>query len=115
MQAIKLIDPQLRLAAKVRNQKRDVQLLTIPESILEKIRSIATEPIRAVMENPLYGKVSFQAYKLHSTALFWLSGNGNDCPTFELVGILMGLWLCIPCIDRGSALKWNATKFVHIY
>ncbi|CAM6101524.1 unnamed protein product [Calypogeia fissa] len=55
-EAIKLIDPQLRLAAKVRNQKRDVQLLNIPESVLEKIRSVATDPIQAVMGNPLYGK-----------------------------------------------------------
>ncbi|KAL2612867.1 hypothetical protein R1flu_024559 [Riccia fluitans] len=55
-EAIKLIEPQLRLAAKVKNEKRPVSLLTVPDSVLEKIRKIAEEPIRSVMENPLFGK-----------------------------------------------------------
>ncbi|KAG6546742.1 hypothetical protein Mapa_011931 [Marchantia paleacea] len=55
-EAAKLIEPQLRLAAKVKNEKRPVHLLTVPDSVLEKIRGISIEPIRSVMENPLFGK-----------------------------------------------------------
>lgn len=42
----------------MKNEKRAVHLLTVPDSVLEKIRGISTEPIRSVMENPLFGKAS---------------------------------------------------------
>ncbi|KAG6479476.1 hypothetical protein ZIOFF_062942 [Zingiber officinale] len=55
-QAIKYIDPQIRLAEKAGKKKREYKLSMISDSALEKIRSIAEAPIEAVFTDSSYGK-----------------------------------------------------------
>ncbi|KAJ7297285.1 hypothetical protein O6H91_Y067800 [Diphasiastrum complanatum] len=55
-EAVKLIPPQLRLASKVENQKRPVQVIKVDESILEIVRGLAEAPIQEVVGDPSYGK-----------------------------------------------------------
>ncbi|KAG6476638.1 hypothetical protein ZIOFF_065883 [Zingiber officinale] len=55
-EAIKYIDPQIRLAEKAGKKKREYKLSMISDSALEKIRSIAEAPIEAVFTDSSYGK-----------------------------------------------------------
>ncbi|XP_042022471.1 polyribonucleotide nucleotidyltransferase 2, mitochondrial-like [Salvia splendens] len=55
-EAVKYLEPQLRLAAKAGKQKRDYKLYTVSENTFEKIRSLSEGPIEAVFTDPTYGK-----------------------------------------------------------
>ncbi|WOL02964.1 hypothetical protein Cni_G11683 [Canna indica] len=55
-EAVKYIDPQIRLAEKAGKQKREYKLSLISDRTLEKIRSIAEAPIEAVFTDSTYGK-----------------------------------------------------------
>ncbi|XP_042456939.1 polyribonucleotide nucleotidyltransferase 2, mitochondrial-like [Zingiber officinale] len=55
-EAVKYIDPQVRLAEKAGKKKREYKLSMISDSTLEKIRNIAEAPIQAVFTDPSYGK-----------------------------------------------------------
>ncbi|XP_002976027.2 polyribonucleotide nucleotidyltransferase 2, mitochondrial isoform X2 [Selaginella moellendorffii] len=55
-EASKLIEPQRRLAAKVGNRKRPVQVVKVDVPVLEKIRGLSEEHIKAVVNNPTLGK-----------------------------------------------------------
>lgn len=55
-EAIKLIEPQLKLAAKVQNQKKQFKLYTISDRTLEKIEGLARTSIETVFADPTYGK-----------------------------------------------------------
>eukprot|EP00252_Welwitschia_mirabilis_P024988 TRINITY_DN7648_c0_g1_i1.p1 TRINITY_DN7648_c0_g1~~TRINITY_DN7648_c0_g1_i1.p1 ORF type:complete len:1012 (-),score=254.90 TRINITY_DN7648_c0_g1_i1:461-3496(-) len=55
-EAVKLIEPQLRLAAKVNNRKKQFQLFPIPQRTLERIESLAKDPIESVFSDPTYEK-----------------------------------------------------------
>ncbi|GLJ07159.1 hypothetical protein SUGI_0060050 [Cryptomeria japonica] len=55
-EAVKLIDPQLRLAAKVKNQKMQFKLFTVSDRTLEKVKNLAETSIQAVFSDPNYGK-----------------------------------------------------------
>lgn len=55
-EAIKLIEPQLKLAAKVQNQKKQFKLYTISDQTLEKIEGLARTSIETVFADPTYGK-----------------------------------------------------------
>lgn len=59
-QAVKLIDPQLRLAAKLKNQKMQFKLFTVSDRTLEKVKNLAETSIEAVFSDPNYGKVSMR-------------------------------------------------------
>lgn len=58
IQAVKYIEPQLRLAAKAGKQKKEYKLSMISEKTFEKIRSLSEAPIEAVFTDPAYGKVT---------------------------------------------------------
>ncbi|KAF3788328.1 Polyribonucleotide nucleotidyltransferase 2 [Nymphaea thermarum] len=55
-EANKLIDPQIRLANKVKNQKKAFKLFTIMDGTLEKIRNLSEASIEKVFADPTYGK-----------------------------------------------------------
>ncbi|KAG6398216.1 hypothetical protein SASPL_139671 [Salvia splendens] len=55
-EAVKYLEPQLRLAAKAGKQKKDYKLYTVSENTFEKIRSLSEGPIEAVFTDPTYGK-----------------------------------------------------------
>lgn len=55
-EAIKLIDPQLKLAVKVQNQKKQFKLYTISERTLEKVERLARTSIETVFADSTYGK-----------------------------------------------------------
>jgi polyribonucleotide nucleotidyltransferase len=55
-EAIKLIEPQLKLAAKVQNQKKQFKLYTISDRTLERVESLARSSIETVFADPTYGK-----------------------------------------------------------
>ncbi|XP_031495685.1 LOW QUALITY PROTEIN: polyribonucleotide nucleotidyltransferase 2, mitochondrial [Nymphaea colorata] len=55
-EANKLIDPQIRLANKVKNQKKAFKLFTIMDGTLEKIRNLSQASIEKVFADPTYGK-----------------------------------------------------------
>ncbi|KAH9328275.1 hypothetical protein KI387_000383, partial [Taxus chinensis] len=55
-EAIKLIDPQRRLAAKVKNEKMQFKLFMVTDRTLEKVNSLAEASIEAVFADPNYGK-----------------------------------------------------------
>lgn len=55
-EAVKLIAPQLRLAAKVAAQKRPLLVVTVPPEVLEKVGNLAEVHIESVLGNPSYGK-----------------------------------------------------------
>lgn len=58
IQAVKYLDPQIRLAAKAGKQKKEYKLSMVSEKTFEKIQNLAKEPIEAVFTDPTYGKVS---------------------------------------------------------
>ncbi|KAH6788311.1 polyribonucleotide nucleotidyltransferase [Perilla frutescens var. frutescens] len=55
-EAVKYIEPQLRLAAKAGKQKKEYKLYMVSEETYEKIRSLSESPIEAVFTDPTYGK-----------------------------------------------------------
>lgn len=57
-QAVKFIEPQLRLAAKAGKQKKEYKLSLVSERTMEKIRSLSEAPIEAIFTDPSYGKVA---------------------------------------------------------
>lgn len=56
-QAIKYIEPQIRLAAKAGKSKKEYKLSMLSDKTMDKVRNIAEEPIKAVFTDPTYGKV----------------------------------------------------------
>lgn len=57
VQAVKYIEPQIRLAAKAGKSKKEYKLSMLSDNTMEKVRNIAEAPIEAVFTNPSYGKV----------------------------------------------------------
>ncbi|KAG9132108.1 hypothetical protein Leryth_022020 [Lithospermum erythrorhizon] len=55
-EAIKYLDPQIRLAAKAGKQKKEYKLSMVSEQTMEKVRNLAKEPIQAIFSDPSYGK-----------------------------------------------------------
>nr|GEV57826.1 polyribonucleotide nucleotidyltransferase 2, mitochondrial [Tanacetum cinerariifolium] len=55
-EAVKFIDPQLRLAAKAGKQKKEYKLSLVSERTMDKIRNLSEKPIEAVFTDPSYGK-----------------------------------------------------------
>lgn len=56
-QAVKYLEPQIRLAAKAGKHKKEYKLSLMPERTLEKVAQLAEAPIEAVFTDPKYGKV----------------------------------------------------------
>ncbi|KAL7232597.1 hypothetical protein ACSBR2_010583 [Camellia fascicularis] len=55
-EAVKYLEPQIRLAAKAGKQKKEYKLSMVSERTLDKIRNLAEAPIEAVFTDPTYGK-----------------------------------------------------------
>ncbi|KAF6166813.1 hypothetical protein GIB67_005689 [Kingdonia uniflora] len=55
-EAEQILEPQIRLAAKVGKQKRVYKLSTISNRTMEKVKSLSEAPIEAVFTDPTYGK-----------------------------------------------------------
>lgn len=56
-QAVKYLEPQIRLAAKAGKHKKEYKLSMISDRTLEKVSNLAAAPIEAVFTDPSYGKV----------------------------------------------------------
>ena len=57
IQAVKYLEPQIRLAAKAGKRKKEYKLSMISEGTLEKVKNLAEAPIESVFTDPSYGKV----------------------------------------------------------
>ncbi|KAK2365540.1 Polyribonucleotide nucleotidyltransferase 2, mitochondrial [Trifolium repens] len=55
-EAVKYIEPQIRLAAKAGKSKKEYKLSLISDNTLEKVRNLAEAPIKDVFTDPSYGK-----------------------------------------------------------
>ncbi|KAF5958685.1 hypothetical protein HYC85_005910 [Camellia sinensis] len=55
-EAVKYLEPQIRLAAKAGKRKKEYKLSVVSEGTLEKIRNLTEAPIEAVFTDPTYGK-----------------------------------------------------------
>ncbi|KAK3410210.1 hypothetical protein EUGRSUZ_J02224 [Eucalyptus grandis] len=55
-EAVKYLEPQMRLAAKAGKTKKEYKLSMISDRTLEKVRNLAEAPIEAVFTDPSYGK-----------------------------------------------------------
>uniref|UniRef100_A0A1J3K2S6 Polyribonucleotide nucleotidyltransferase 2, mitochondrial n=1 Tax=Noccaea caerulescens TaxID=107243 RepID=A0A1J3K2S6_NOCCA len=55
-EAVKYIDPQIRLAAKAGKEKKEYKLSMLSEKILEKVTDLASTRIESVFTDPSYGK-----------------------------------------------------------
>ncbi|EEF37688.1 polyribonucleotide nucleotidyltransferase 2, mitochondrial [Ricinus communis] len=55
-EAVKYLEPQIRLAAKAGKDKKDYKLSMVSERILEKVRNLAETQIEAVFTDSSYGK-----------------------------------------------------------
>ncbi|TYJ17156.1 hypothetical protein E1A91_A09G032500v1 [Gossypium mustelinum] len=55
-EAVKYLEPQIRLAAKAGKQKKEYKLSMVSEQFFEKVRKLAEAPIDAVFTDPSYGK-----------------------------------------------------------
>ncbi|XP_004304642.1 PREDICTED: polyribonucleotide nucleotidyltransferase 2, mitochondrial [Fragaria vesca subsp. vesca] len=55
-EAVKYIEPQIRLAAKAGKHKKEYKLSLMPERTLEKVAQLAEAPIEEVFTDPKYGK-----------------------------------------------------------
>ncbi|CAH2072752.1 unnamed protein product [Thlaspi arvense] len=55
-EAVKYIDPQIRLAAKAGKQKKEYKLSMLSEKTLEKVTDLAATRIESVFTDPSYGK-----------------------------------------------------------
>ncbi|KAF5479635.1 hypothetical protein F2P56_000442 [Juglans regia] len=55
-EAVKYLEPQIRLAAKAGKCKKEYKLSMISDRTLEKVRNLAEAPIESVFTDPSYGK-----------------------------------------------------------
>ncbi|KAL7100665.1 hypothetical protein ACP275_08G009400 [Erythranthe tilingii] len=55
-EAVKYIEPQMRLAAKAGKKKKEYTLSMVSKETYEKVRNLAESPIRDVFTDPTYGK-----------------------------------------------------------
>ncbi|KAK1438824.1 hypothetical protein QVD17_04635 [Tagetes erecta] len=55
-EAVKFIEPQLKLAAKAGKQKKEYKLSLVSERTMDKIRNLTEKPIEAIFTDPSYGK-----------------------------------------------------------
>lgn len=55
-EAVKYIEPQIRLAAKAGKSKKQYKLSMLSDKTLEKVSNMAEAPIEAVFTDPTYGK-----------------------------------------------------------
>ncbi|KAK9925332.1 hypothetical protein M0R45_033659 [Rubus argutus] len=55
-EAVKYLEPQIRLAAKAGKHKKEYKLSLMPERTLENVAQLAEAPIEAVFTDPKYGK-----------------------------------------------------------
>ncbi|KAJ7974604.1 Polyribonucleotide nucleotidyltransferase [Quillaja saponaria] len=55
-EAVKYIEPQIRLAAKAGKVKKEYKLSMVSDRTLEKVSDLAEAPIEAVFTDPTYGK-----------------------------------------------------------
>ncbi|XVE67892.1 hypothetical protein DITRI_Ditri09bG0024400 [Diplodiscus trichospermus] len=55
-EAVKYLEPQIRLAARAGKQKKEYKLSMVSEQTFEKIRNLSEAPIEAVFSDPSYGK-----------------------------------------------------------
>lgn len=55
-EAVKYLEPQIRLAAKAGKRKKEYKLSMISEGTLEKVKNLAEAPIESVFTDPSYGK-----------------------------------------------------------
>ncbi|XP_034210567.1 polyribonucleotide nucleotidyltransferase 2, mitochondrial isoform X2 [Prunus dulcis] len=55
-EAVKYIEPQIKLAAKAGKHKKEYKLSMMPDRTLEKVGKLAEAPIEAVFTDPTYGK-----------------------------------------------------------
>lgn len=55
-EAVKYLEPQIRLAGKAGKQKKEYKLSMMSDATLEKIRKLSEAPIEAVFTDPTYGK-----------------------------------------------------------
>ncbi|CAM8954684.1 unnamed protein product [Rhodiola kirilowii] len=55
-EAVKFIEPQIRLAAKAGNAKKEYKLFLISEKTLERVRNMVEKSIQAVFTDPTFGK-----------------------------------------------------------
>ncbi|GLU02089.1 hypothetical protein SLE2022_193580 [Rubroshorea leprosula] len=55
-EAVKYLEPQVRLAAKAGKQKKEYTLSMVLDTTLEKVSKLASVPIEAVFTDPSYGK-----------------------------------------------------------
>ncbi|QCD95261.1 polyribonucleotide nucleotidyltransferase [Vigna unguiculata] len=55
-EAVKYIEPQIRLAAKAGKSKKEYKLSMLSDKTMDKVTNIAEEPIKAVFTDPTYGK-----------------------------------------------------------
>ncbi|XP_022739590.1 polyribonucleotide nucleotidyltransferase 2, mitochondrial isoform X2 [Durio zibethinus] len=56
-EAVKYLEPQIRLAVRAGKQKKEYTLSMVSEQTFEKVRNHAEAPIEAVFTDPSYGKV----------------------------------------------------------
>lgn len=56
-QAVKYLDPQIRLAEKAGKQKKEYKLSMLSQKTLEKVADLAATRIETVFTDPSYGKV----------------------------------------------------------
>lgn len=56
-QAIKCIDPQIRLAKRAGKEKKEYKISLISDTSYEKIRTLSEAPIEEVFTDSSYGKV----------------------------------------------------------
>ncbi|KAK6913091.1 Exoribonuclease, phosphorolytic domain 1 [Dillenia turbinata] len=55
-EAVKFLEPQIRLAEKAGKRKKEYKLSLISDKTMEKVRNLAEAPIEAVFTDPRYGK-----------------------------------------------------------
>jgi len=67
VQAVKYIEPQIRLAAKAGKSKKEYKLSMLSDKTLEKVSNLAEAPIRAVFTDPSYGKVFLLSFSCFIT------------------------------------------------
>lgn len=104
IQAVKYLEPQIRLAAKAGKHKKEYKLSLMPERTLEKVAQLAEAPIEEVFTDPKYGKVHIIIFWTH---LF------HKCLSFCMHGTsVWNLIWCFICVEnfntqfeRGEALE----------
>ncbi|XP_010248546.1 PREDICTED: polyribonucleotide nucleotidyltransferase 2, mitochondrial isoform X2 [Nelumbo nucifera] len=55
-EAVKYLEPQIRLAAKAGKHKRDYKVFLVSDMTLQKVKDFSEAPIEAVFTDPTYGK-----------------------------------------------------------